>query len=270
MIPQMSNVATLGPSGNGDDLLLKVENLNKSFGGVRAVVDFCMELRREHVVGLIGPNGAGKTTVFNLLSGIIPADGGRVQFLGNDITNRPSHAIARLGMGRTFQNVRLFAGLTVSDNIKAACCHDVGYSTLGALLGLPDARRRERGLDDKVARLLDIVGIKFAANEQARSLPYGLQRKVEIARALATNPQALLLDEPAAGLNPSEVVEMLGLIRHLHDEHGYSVFLIEHHMELVMPICDDIYVMNMGQTISHGTPREVQRDPGVLAAYLGE
>jgi branched-chain amino acid transport system ATP-binding protein len=256
-------------AANGE-LLLSVDGLCKSFGGVRAVVDFSMELRKDHVVGLIGPNGAGKTTVFNLLSGIIPADKGRVTFRGREIANEKSYVIAQLGIGRTFQNLRLFDGLSVADNVKAACCHDVGYSSIAAMLGLPDMRSKERALNAKVDGLLELVGISHCRDERARSLPYGLQRKVEIARALATDPLVLFLDEPAAGLNPSEVAEMLSLIRRLHDEHHYSVFLIEHHMEVVMPVCDDIYVVNMGQTIAHGTPQEVQAHPEVLKAYLGE
>lgn len=252
------------------EVLLKVEHLSKSFGGVDAVVDFCMELRHDHLVGLIGPNGAGKTTIFNLLSGIIPADSGRILFRGQDITPQKSYTRARLGIGRTFQNVRLFDGMSVKDNVKAACYHDTDYSPLSALLGLPRMRSRERALDARVEGLLELLGISQYGDERARSLPYGLQRKVEIARALGTNPQILLLDEPAAGLNPSEVVEMVALIRTLHEEHRFSIFLIEHHMEVVMPICDEIYVVNMGQTIAYGTPREVQTHPEVLRAYLGE
>jgi branched-chain amino acid transport system ATP-binding protein len=253
-----------------DEVLLSIDTLSKSFGGVKAVVDFSLELRRDHVVGLIGPNGAGKTTIFNLISGITPVDQGKVLFLGRDITNQKSHAIARLGIGRTFQNVRLFDGLSVGDNVKAACCHDAPYGYLSALLGLRSMHSRERELDAKVDMLLELVGIPHYRNERPSSLPYGLQRKVEIARALATNPRILMLDEPAAGLNPTEVVEMLELIRTLHDDHGYSIFLIEHHMEVVMPVCDDVYVVNMGRTIAHGTPSEVQTNPDVLTAYLGE
>ncbi len=253
-----------------EDAILRVEGLSKSFGGVNAVVNFNMVLRRDHVVGLIGPNGAGKTTVFNLLSGIIPSDQGRVTFLGKDIANKPSYYIARQGIGRTFQNVRLFDGLNVRDNIKTACCQDANYSAWTALVGLPRMRQVEKKLDSKVDGLLDLVGISQYRNERARSLPYGLQRKVEIARALAINPRILLLDEPAAGLNPSEVVEMVTLIQSLHDTYHYSIFLIEHHMEVVMPICDDIYVMNMGQTIACGTPQEIQGNQQVLTAYLGE
>jgi branched-chain amino acid transport system ATP-binding protein len=252
------------------EILLKVDGLTKSFGGVNAVVDFGLELRKDHVVGLIGPNGAGKTTIFNLLSGITPSDRGQIIFRNRDITNLKSHVRARLGIGRTFQNVRLFDGLSVKDNVKAACFHDAGYGYLSALLGLGSMRSCERKLDAKVDGLLELVGILHCRDERARSLPYGLQRKVEIARALGTNPQILMLDEPAAGLNPSEVVEMLGLIRLLHEDHGYSIFLIEHHMEVVMPVCDEVYVVNMGSTIAHGTPGEVQTNPEVLTAYLGE
>ncbi len=254
---------------NGETLL-KVEGLCKSFGGVKAVVDFDMELRRDHLVGLIGPNGAGKTTVFNLLSGIISSDKGRVTFRGKNITNQKSFAIALLGIGRTFQNVRLFDGLSVRDNVKAACCHDAAYNPFQALLGLPAMRDCERKLDAKVDMLLDLVGIRQFREERARSLPYGLQRKVEIARALATDPQILMLDEPAAGLNPTEVSEMVQLIRTLHEDQHFSIFLIEHHMEVVMPICQHIYVVNMGETIAHGTPQEIQIHPEVIKAYLGE
>ena len=257
-------------AATSDEVLLNIDGLSKSFGGVAAVVDFGLEVRRDHVVGLIGPNGAGKTTIFNLISGITPADRGKVLFLDRDITNEKSHVIARLGIGRTFQNVRLFDGLSVGDNVKAACCHDASYGYLSGLLGLRSMHSCERDLDAKVDMLLELVGIPHCRNERPRSLPYGLQRKVEIARALATNPQILMLDEPAAGLNPTEVVEMLGLIRTLHDDHRYSIFLIEHHMEVVMPVCDDVYVVNMGRTIAHGTPGEVQTNPEVLTAYLGE
>ncbi len=253
-----------------DQVLLRVEGLSKSFGGVNAVVNFGMVLRSDHIVGLIGPNGAGKTTIFNLLSGIVPTDQGRVTFLGQDITNKSSFFIARQGIGRTFQNVRLFDGLSVRDNVKTACCHDAKYNILTALAGLPAMSRAEKKVDAKVDGLLDLLGIRQYAGERARSLPYGLQRKVEIARALATNPRILLLDEPAAGLNPSEVVEMVSLIRRLHDDYHYSIFLIEHHMDVVMPICDDIYVVNMGQTIACGTPQEIQGNAQVLTAYLGE
>src|SRR5512133_1795294 len=184
---------------NGGEILLKADGISKSFGGVNAVVDFSMELREHHLVGLIGPNGAGKTTVFNLLSGITPIDRGCVTFRGQEVTNAASFTRARLGIGRTFQNVRLFDGLSVKDNVKAACCHDASYGTLQALLGTPRMRTIERALDAKVDGLLDLVGILPFRDEPARSLAYGIQRKVEIARALATNPKILLLDEPAAG-----------------------------------------------------------------------
>ena len=245
------------------DILLKVDGLTKSFGGVKAVQDYSMELRR----GSPGrPDRAQRRGEDHRLQPALRDHPlrqrqGELPGPGDHQPEVPPHR-ARLGIGRTFQNVRLFDGLSVKDNVKAACCHDACYSMLGALLGLPSARNCERSLDAKVERLLDLVGIGHVANERAKSLPYGLQRKVEIARALAINPKILLLDEPAAGLNPSEVVEMVTLIRSLHDDHRYSIFLIEHHMEVVMPICDDIYVVNMGQTIAHGTPREIQTNPG--------
>jgi len=250
--------------------LLRIENLEKHFGGVHAVADFNVQLRQGQIMGLIGPNGSGKTTVFNLITGIVPVDGGHIYFRDQEITRWKPHAITRAGIGRTFQNIRLFKGLSVIDNVKAALCRDASYTFGGALVGTRRARRVERQLTETAKGLLAQVELLEIARERPQNLPYGLQRKLEIARALAVCPELLLLDEPAAGLNPSEVEDMVSLIRRLPGEFNVCVFLIEHHMDLVMPICDDVYVLNMGTTIAHGTPQEIQNHHEVLRAYLGE
>ena len=250
--------------------LLRVEKLNKHFGGVHAVVDFDIVVRPGQIMGLIGPNGSGKTTVFNLINGIIPLDSGRVFFRDQDITRWPTHRIVQAGMGRTFQNIRLFRGLKVVDNVKAALCHNADYGFGEALLRTPRVKQVEQQLTKMAEDLLTQVELLPLAQERPQNLPYGLQRRLEIARALAVCPQLLMLDEPAAGLNPSEVTEIVQLIRHLRDEMNIAVFLIEHHMDVVMPICDEIYVLNIGRTIAHGTPQEVQNHHEVLKAYLGE
>jgi len=250
--------------------LLRIENVDKHFGGVHAVAGFSAQVGPGQTVGLIGPNGSGKTTVFNLVTGIIPVDDGSVRFLGTDITSWKPHAIVRAGVGRTFQNIRLFHGLDVIDNVKAALCGGESYGFAAALLRTPRARRVERQLTEKARDLLEQVDMLHLAEERPQNLPYGLQRRLEMARALATSPRLLLLDEPAAGLNPSEVVAIVDLICRVRDRVGLAIFLIEHHMDVVMPICDEVYVLNMGRTIAHGTPREVQNDPAVLRAYLGE
>jgi len=253
-----------------NSVLLRIENLNKHFGGVHAVADFNIQVRKGQIMGLIGPNGSGKTTVFNLITGIIPVDSGRIYFHDQEITHWKPHVITRSGIGRTFQNVRLFEGLSVIDNVKAALCHNATYGFGAALLGTPRVRRAERLLTTTAEELLARVNLQAFAQERPQSLPYGLQRRLEIARALAICPELLLLDEPAAGLNPSEILEIVELIRHLRDESNITIFLIEHHMDVVMPICDEVYVLNMGRTIAHGTPQEVQNNSEVLRAYLGE
>jgi branched-chain amino acid transport system ATP-binding protein len=208
--------------------------------------------------------------VFNLVTGIIPPDTGSVRLSGVDVTTWRPHAIVRAGIGRTFQNIRLFEGLTVLDNVKAALCGVEAYGFAAALLATPRARRVERQLTEIAQRLLEQVDMPHLAEERPQNLPYGSQRRLEIARALATSPSLLLLDEPAAGLNPSEVVEIVELIRHLREQLGIAIFLIEHHMDVVMPICEEVYVLNMGRTIARGTPEHVQNHPDVLRAYLGE
>lgn len=250
--------------------VLTVDHLSKRFGGVLAVDDFSLEIDEGEILGLIGPNGAGKSTVFNLITKFTPPDSGRIHFSGQDITALPPYRINRLGIARTFQNIRLFSGLNVIDNVIVALGEsESSYSFFSALARLPGVSRREREMAIRATELLDLLGIRSYAMEQPGSLPYGLQRRLEIARAMASKPRILLLDEPAAGLNPAEVAEITQVIQRLNGELGLTVFLIEHHMDVVMPICQRIYVLNYGKTIAHGSPREIQADPEVLTAYLG-
>lgn len=251
--------------------LLEATGLTKRFGGVVAVNDFSMQIDRGEIVGLIGPNGAGKTTVFNVLTRITPPDEGQVLFLGADTARMQPFEITRHGMSRTFQNIRLFSGLNVIENVKVALGHsETSYGLLSTLIRTPRVKHQEQSLDTHARELLEMLELSDYIYEKPEGLPYGLQRRLEIARALANNPQLLLLDEPAAGLNPSEVNGMIQLIRRINQQMHLTVLLIEHHMEVVMPICDRIYVLNFGKTIAVGSPVEVQADPLVLSAYLGE
>lgn len=249
--------------------LLRIVNLDKHFGGLYAVNSFNLQVQQGQIIGLIGPNGSGKTTVFNLITGIIPSDSGHIYFRGQEITHYKPHIIARTGIGRTFQNIRLFQGLNVIDNVKTAYCHKTKYTFSAVLLGTRRMKRIERELTEMAAKLLSQLDLTKVALEPPKNLPYGLQRRLEIARALAVNPQLLLLDEPAAGLNQTEVIEIARFIRRLRDEMKVTVLLIEHHMDIVMSTCDRIQVLNEGITIASGTPREVQNHPEVLRAYIG-
>ncbi|MDI7246199.1 MAG: ABC transporter ATP-binding protein [Bacillota bacterium] len=251
-------------------VVLTLDHVTIKFGGLVAVNDFCLDIRKGELVGLIGPNGAGKTTVFNIVTGQYAPTSGRVLFEGQDITGWRPDLVAAAGIARTFQNVRLFTGLTVLDNVLVSQHLRLKSSFLSAAFRLPsyakeDAEARARGMD-----LLQRVGLADLAREQAGSLPYGQQRRLEIARALATNPRLLLLDEPAAGMNPEETTQLMKFICRIRDEFGLTVFLIEHDMRLVMGICERIRVIDYGVSIAEGTPQEIQSDPGVIAAYLGE
>ena len=250
--------------------MLVVSGLNKSFGGLRAVQDFSMEVSEAGIVGIIGPNGAGKTTIINLISGIYRADTGTIEFAGRDITPLKQHEIARLGISRTFQNIRLFKGLNCLDTVKTACDYKNPYGALEALFYTPKVRKAEKQLEEEAFRYLEMMSLVDLADERPENLPYGLQRRLELARALITRPRLLLLDEPAAGLNPDEVCDLIELIRGIHRNNPIGIIIIEHKMEVIMNLCQKIYVQSFGKTIAVGTPREVQTHPEVLKAYLGE
>lgn len=249
--------------------LLSTESLSMTFGGLRAVSNLSLQLEMNDLQGLIGPNGAGKTTVFNMLSGMIKPTTGKVIFDGEDITNLPAHQITQRGMARTFQNIRLFGSLTVLENVKIAFHRHVTYSFMQALLQLNIAHHEEN-ITRSAMDLLDVLGLADRAHHQANNLSYGEQRLVEIARAMATQPKLLLLDEPAAGMNPHETEQLMNLIGKIRRDFDLSVLLIEHDMNLVMGICERITVLDYGMTIAEGSPEQVRANPRVIEAYLGE
>ena len=250
--------------------LLKTTNLGISFGGLRAVDDVNIEIKEGELIGLIGPNGAGKTTIFNLLTGVYKPTDGDISINGTSVNKKTTPQIVTLGVARTFQNIRLFKNLSVLDNVKLALNNSMSYSTLSAVLRLPKYWREERIATDTALDLLDIFDMAEMANITAGNLSYGQQRKLEIARALATSPKLLLLDEPAAGMNPNETKELMNTIRFIRDKYKISILLIEHDMDLVMGICERLYVLNFGRIIASGLPEEIQNNKEVITAYLGE
>lgn len=250
--------------------LLEVRNLSISFGGLRAVDDFELTIEKGQLYGLIGPNGAGKTTIFNLLTGVYKPNTGIITLDGKDITGKKTIEINKAGIARTFQNIRLFKELSVLDNVKVGLHNQHHYNTLTGILRLPGYRKVEKQMNEEAKELLRVFDLDGEKDFLASNLPYGKQRKLEIARALATKPKLLLLDEPAAGMNPTETAELLDIINVIRDKFHISVLLIEHDMSLVMKICERIQVIDYGVTIASGKPEEIANNPRVIEAYLGK
>lgn len=252
--------------------ILNIQNLTVDFGGVRAVNNVSFSLTPGEFVGLIGPNGAGKTTVFNLITNSIRATSGEIMFKGKSILGQSPDKICRLGISRTFQNIRLFPQMTAYENVELGLHNTPRYSLAESFIRTPRAQRIEADTRKKAHELLEMVNLEDHANKRASSLPYGLQRRLEMARAMAARPDLLLLDEPAAGMNEDECEELIQLIRRIHDEMKYTMIMIEHHMKVVMDLCSGsrIYVLNLGSFLAVGSPEEIQTNPDVIKAYLGE
>lgn len=250
--------------------VLKASNLSVVFGGLRAVDNFEVNINEHELVGLIGPNGAGKTTIFNLLTGVYKPTTGEIEVDGVSIVGKKPYAIVAQGIARTFQNIRLFKDLSVIDNVKMAFNKNMKYSVLSGMLRLPSYWKEEAEIDRKARELLAVFGMEDMAEQLADNLPYGKQRKLEIARALATNPKMLLLDEPAAGMNPTETAELMDTISLIREKFNVAILLIEHDMHLVMGICERIIVVDYGAIIAVGTPNEIASNKRVITAYLGE
>ncbi|MGD0487667.1 MAG: ABC transporter ATP-binding protein [Syntrophorhabdales bacterium] len=250
--------------------LLEIGHLTHRFGGLLALSDFNLSLDGNELVGIIGPNGAGKTTLFNLISGVYRPTKGSISVEGRELVGLAPNRIAALGIARTFQNIRLFKDLSVLDNVRCANYGQAGYGALLALFRLGRCRREEAVIIDRSMELLALFQLDGHAEEPSRNLPYGLQRRLEIARALATRPKLLLLDEPAAGMNPAEIKGLMGLIEWVRKAFNVTILLIEHQMQLVMNLCERLVVLDFGVTIAEGKPHEIRNDARVLAAYLGE
>lgn len=250
--------------------MLEVKNLGISFGGLKAVNDFHLTIEKEQLYGLIGPNGAGKTTVFNLLTGVYKPSTGQIVLDGQNVTGKSTIELNRAGIARTFQNIRLFGDLTVLDNVKCGLQSHYRYNALSGILRLPAYRKTERAMDERAMEILKVFGLEEQFDVKASNLPYGKQRKLEIARALATDPKLLLLDEPAAGMNPNETAELMETIKFVQKHFHMTVLLIEHDMKLVSGICERLTVLNFGQVLAEGPTAEVLSNHEVVVAYLGE
>jgi len=250
--------------------LLQIKNLTHFFGGLRAVHGFQTEIEQGDLKGLIGPNGAGKTTIFNLVTGVYRPTEGEIFFNGHNITGRRPNEISALGISRTFQNLRLWTNLTALDNVRIAFYSQIRYGLAGAFFGMRHRREEEERINEEAHVLLRMMGIERYADQVVSNLPYGIQRKVEIARALATRPRLLLLDEPTAGMSPAEMMETMEVIERIREELELAIWLIEHRMKMVMSLCEHIQVLDFGEVIAEGPPEEIQNNPRVIKAYLGE
>ena len=268
-VVQVPTINILREEDVGKLPVLDVRNLGIDFGGLTAVDSFNISIGPTEIAGLIGPNGAGKTTIFNLLTGVYQPTRGSILINGIDTKGMAAHKVNKLGIARTFQNIRLFSDMSALDNVKVGMHNQIKCSFLSSLLRLPGYFKAEKQANARAMELLDFMGLAGVADQKAGSLPYGVQRRLEIVRALASKPSIILLDEPAAGMNPSETAELMHQIRRIRDTFHIAIFLIEHDMNLVMNVCETIAVVNYGRIIAKGTPDQIREDPNVIEAYLG-